>query len=315
MRIVCKCSLSEEQLKKTDNLCEFIELQLFNEFSNGATDYVINTLYERVISSLSNAKVVTVHAPITDGGTLCGSIEHTASEKLCDMVNGTVKLADMLGAYYGYKVNVVLHTELPYRYYDWFENIYEKIANTVETWMDTYPNIVLLVENIIPFMINKAGTDLMYHSNGAFDDNVKLVKKLREDIKDCRIYTLLDTAHALISLQAERNLFAAEDLPELPTTLEDYVKAYEDTLGYIHLADAIELGIKPNQHGICFSNHRNYVLTDFLELYKDYCLTCDVCLEVRENDYLKRENFKDDLLDVYVTCKKQGIPVENHIEL
>ena len=181
--------------------------------------------------------------------------------------------------------------------------------------MDTYPNIVILIENIIPFMIKRAGTDLMYHSNGAFDDNVKLVKKLREDIKDCRIYTLLDTAHALISLQAERNLFAAEDLPELPTTLEDYVKAYEDTLGYIHLADAIELGIKPNQHGICFSNHRHYVLTEFLELYKNYYLTCDVCLEVRENDYLRRENFKDDLLDVYVTCKKQDIPVENHIEL
>lgn len=315
MRIVCKCSLDEEQLKKTDSICEFIELQLFQEFDGAVTDDLIQALYNRVIHSLTCAKVVTVHAPITDKGTLCGSIEHVASDKLHKLVHGTVRLADMLGKYYGYKVNVVLHTELPYRYYTWFEHIYERIANTIETWMRTYPNIVLLVENIIPFMINKASTNLMYHSNGAFDDNAQLVKKLREDIKDCRIYTLLDTAHALISLQAEKNLFALEDLPDLPTTLEDYVRAYEDTLGYIHLADAIELGIKSNQHGICFSNIRHHILTDFLELYKRYGLTCDICLEVKENNYLTRENFKDDLFDVYVTCKKQGIPVENHIEL
>jgi len=82
---------------------------------------------------------------------------------------------------------------------------------------------------------------------------------------------------------------------------------------FIHLADGIELGLKKGQHGVAFTQDRHYVLEFIMNVYKELGYTNDICLEVVEDDYIKRANFKDDFEDVYNICKKLDIQVENKI--
>lgn len=310
MKVICKCITDAEQLKSTCKICKFIELQLYNEFNESTSLETIKAVFVRVISNIGDAKIVTVHGPITDE---CASIEHVASPDRCSVVKATVFLANMFSEHYDNRVGVVLHNEVPSKYMEWFPEIYNDIRLNVKMWSDIYPNLDFYIENVVPFRTTKDKSTFCYHPGGTFDDNVKLVESLRRDVTNCNIYTLLDTAHAMITMHAEERMFHNENIIIPGQTIRDYMVRYKDTIKYMHLADGISLGLRPNQHGVSFNEYRHNILENILELYKELGFTCDICLEVTESDYLARDNFKDDYKDVCNICKQLGVDVENTI--
>ena len=310
MRIICKSICEPEQLKATSEICEFVELQLYHEFDNGINDDIIDKVFKDCVANLGTAKVVTVHGPI---GKVTASIEHATSEKYYPLLEGTVKLAKKFSDFYNERVGVVLHNEISSRYIDWFDFIYQGIKYVVNILTRTYPMLDIYVENVVPFRYDTQANMFDYHPNGIFDDNVKLVERLNKDVQGCNVYTLLDTAHAMISINAERRMFYNQDVNLPMYNIRDYMERYKDTIKYMHLADGIELGLKKGQHGVAFTQDRHYVLEFIMNVYKELGYNNDICLEVVEDDYIKRANFKDDFEDVYNICKKLDIQVENKI--
>ena len=304
MYIISKSAIVEEQLRETIRHCSKCEIQLFTEFEN--RNDCVDKLYSTIIG-IDGLDVLCVHAPLIKGEEL--NIEYITNPNDYFMFEKTVVLASKLSQYYGHEVKVIFHTELAKGLYDKFPNLYEAIRKFMEFSLSLPGNLIICIENLIPFKVVKDKS--IVFRNGVVDDNIYLVKSLREDLKSENIRTVLDTCHMLTSIHYVQKLFEDDMDCVITYSEEEYFKMNAPYVGLIHLSDVIGLGLRTMTHGIAFKEDRLNVMEMFMTYYKKYGYNCDVTLEIQENDYTNKLNLENNICYIKDICKRLEIMIEN----
>ena len=304
MYIIGKSIVNREQLLETIKHDRYIEIQLYSEFEN-FNDCVQDLFNE--ITSIDEVDVRCVHCPLIKGIDL--NIEYVWDQDDYFMLERTVALASMLSVHYGHPVKVIFHTELSRRLYEKIPYLYEAIRNFVQYALNMPGQVDVCIENVIPFKIDKQGD--VFFRNGVYDDNIELVKRLREDLATDRVKTVLDTCHMMVTMRTVEKMFVAETDAYNAKSSEDFFKMNAPYIGLIHLADVIGLGTNRMTHGIAFEEERLHVMREFISYYVKYGYDCDITLEIQERNYYNRVALASDYGDLQNICKEYGITVEN----
>ena len=304
MYIISKSAINREQLIETVRKCSKNEIQLFKEFEN--YNDCVDDLYNTIIS-VEGLDIRCVHSPLIKGIDL--NIEYVWDQDDYFMLERTVVLASKLAVYYGHEVKVIFHTELSKRLYEKIPCLYEAIRNFVQYSLSLPGNLIICIENVIPFKITK-DNDIFFR-NGTINDNIVLVKQLREDLQTDRVRTVLDTCHMITTIRSIKKLFVTENEILDYLNYEYYFQLNAPYIGLIHLCDVIGLGTNPMTHGIAFEEERLKVMEELMSYYKKYGYECDVTLEIQERDYTNKVNLESDFGDLTNVCNKLGIVIEN----
>lgn len=269
-----------------------LEIQLLSELVEDDSKGIYHTA-ESVFSlaRLKQYPVTVIHAPLYVEGTVY-NLENLVTKKRVKLLHEVFHIANYYGMYQDMEVKVVVHTELSYSLMKEL-GIWDNIVKTVDCMLRMFPYTQLVIENVTML---RSVHGLRYSSlcNNARFECTEVVRQLREKLQTSRIYTCLDTCHAMMS-EREHKLFyanvfnrASEDL-----SLDRYFENFKDTVGLIHLADMKGMGIAETDHGVPFTEETYGRLDEILSLYKKYKYTCPITLEVREKDYLINDGYKE----------------------
>lgn len=300
-RILAKSAVTVEQMTVKENIgCDGIELQLLEELvvNRSAGSFKKWTdIYS--ISDFSGHDIRVVHMPLLKGDSdflLETMMITTDFYLLCEVV----ELAQAIAKQQRHTVGVVIHSESCYgKLVD--EQIYDKVVDRFYGLLEAYPDVEFYIENVSPLRGSSSG-ELVHFSNNFAFDNVELVKHLREDLKSRRLYTCLDTCHAMLAEKYVNAIYAcAPDLGKVDLCLERYFAENQEICGLIHLADARGCGYGRGKHGISFTPETADTLYEILNAYNKYKYTCPITLEVAEDNYSVCDGYKQtkDLVNTF----------------
>lgn len=220
--IIVKSSLSHEQMAPKKNIeCDGIEVQLFGEMlgANGPHDWLdVEQLFNLEEFKEYNVKVV--HAPIIRkrGDVL---LERCVDETDAKIIDNVFKIADFFGKTHNRKTTIVFHFEAYPEYIYDIDGLWNRFRNTIGALLLKYPNTEVALENITTMRNIQAGEIIQFPNNFSFD-NVKIAKKLREELNADRVGTVLDTCHATISEKYISSVYAEAVLEAPDLTMERY---------------------------------------------------------------------------------------------
>ena len=280
MKILAKSAIKKIDIYGKTKICKDIELQIFNEF-NKFNDCV-QSLYDLIIST--DADIHVVHSPLISGEDI--NIEFIENPEDNFRLSKTIELAGKLSDYYNHNIKIVFHTAFRFENYEKFPSILEKMEEFIENYLKEYNKIIFCIENVIPCKVTK--DKKTYMRNGCLYDNVKLVKYLRNKLETDRIQTVLDTCHAMVSIEFLENAFSKnykELFEEFNINLEQFFIENKDIIGLIHLCDVKNLGYKPKEHGIKFKYDRLFVFNYIMSMYEKYDYDCDITIEILRRLY------------------------------
>ena len=288
MNINAKSCIKTKELKGKTDICKNIEVHLSKEYDNftSTTEQMMD-----IIKKNENANITCLHSPMDNKSGKFINVEYFGNEEIDYKWKETVKFADKLVKYYGHEINIVVHNTCPYIYYMMMPGLLDRVIEMFK-WSLEFPSINFCIENVTPINYN-SNLETVRFINGHFDDNVNLVKYLREKLNTNRIRTTLDTCHAITTVRILNKIYKDQPLDVLEKiTLDKFFEINKDVIGLIHLADVEDLGFISGQHGILFKEERIPELYNILDIYNKYNYDCDITIEITEKDYVKNENFK-----------------------
>ena len=300
MEIYAKSTLSHDQINAKKAIgCDAIEIQLLDEFLADNGYKCINDVVD--LHEYENEPISVVHAPIISG------LGDLTIEQLCDfddfkMLDITCEIAEFFSLAQNKHIIVVLHSETFLDFLIGIGGSLNRIEYYVSRLLYKYPHIRLGIENVTPIRGFSKGN--IHLANNFLFDNVDIVNRLKVDLKTDRIGTVLDTCHAMITKKYISALFKeigdTTYMPDL--SMDSFFKMNKDTAFLIHLASMRGTGYDKD-HGTPFDNPQDCF--DILDIYTKYDYNCPITLEVREDDYIKNENYKATklLVDKYIGGK------------
>ena len=192
---------------------------------------------------------------------------------LCD----TIEYAEFIAGLENKRIKVVIHEN--YSKDIWIENnfLVERIGPKLKSILDKNPNVDMVLENISAFD-GVRFRPIFYMSDVAYSANI-----LNQFIPN-RIYTLMDTCHMMMSIEA----FARMTNGVIATNWEEQFKEANETIkmGLMHLNNIHDNGLG-DDHGVPFySNNENDLkkLSAIMKSYEKYA-NCEITVEVREDSY------------------------------
>ena len=169
-------------------------------------------------------------------------------------------------------------------------NIWVNIVKYVGEILNKYPYTSLCIENVSPIRCTQK-ENIALCDNFLFD-NVEIVKELRKELNTTRIYTVLDTCHAMLTEKYLKSIYFALGKTCPDYSLNRFFMENKDYIGLIHLSDYKGNGYDKGNHGIPFNDFTKGKLNYILWLYQKYEYTCPITLEVCEKDYLVCDGYK-----------------------
>lgn len=270
MRIVCKSALDNKQIDSRVNLkVENVEIQLLNfDFMS------IPEVEERGIN------VTSIHTPLINHDALY--IEDLLMDNIYDYIH---KLISGLNAYR--PVTLVFHSDYIIK-----ENSLLELSRRIKELYSINDNISFTIENSSFVRLNKSHGVTTSKAFGTYP--VEMVKQLRELVGTDRIYNTLDITHAESSIKGI-SLFGLYGIKNI----EKYFELYSETTNICHFAKCRGTGIESKDHGIGFSNYRDF--KKHYELFLKYMPNADLVIEMCENDYIKCPNLSKTIeyIDIY----------------
>ena len=290
MNIIGKSRITQGQLISKRDICKNLEIQLYDEFQSF---FSLDNLYQEIVST-EDIDVKNLHVPILRHEDI--NLEYISNKTFRNYILNSFVLAQRLAEYYKHNIKIILHSGFSYTQYQKFPILYDEVINFLESALTKYPNVDICIENLIPFIIENNG---IQSKNGFLYDNVELVKHFRSYFNTDRFYTVLDTCHLLVTIEIISRVFSPTYTDMMrDIDIESYFIENKDVIGLLHLSDVEELGYLPKQHGIKFQGHRLHKMYQFIDLYLKYNMSCDITLEIQEEDYEKSEAFKENYTDL-----------------
>lgn len=267
-RLYVKSAVDLEQLKVRNKYNKEVEIQLFGDLMDREIEEILETIEK------SDSRIVAVHSPIVKSDELY--IHQIFNQSKFDMIEKTFMLADVLGEKYGILMPVIFHNARSKEELIG-EGHLSGFTLKLNRLLTNYKNTALYLENLIPVV--KMSDGKITTCSAFLDETPKLVQLLRNVIGGNRVYSLLDTAHAEISMSYMKAIGLNYDL-------EDYFKWYEDTIGLLHLSWGEGFGYGVNEHAYKLTEEHEDYMIKFQKLYEKYNYECPITLEVLEEDYL-----------------------------
>ena len=288
MKIIGKSAPRDAELRSKIDCTKYIEIHL-NE-----KDIDVQSMFE-VITKQSKIDIQYVHSHLFSSRCV-KNISSTNLEYLGDFyikgyLEKAMELAQKLAEFYNHTIGVVVHTGFDYTKYEVMGGLLYGITSAVDELLNIYTNVYLCIENV-PYVSGNLSSDLgVIFRSGGFDDNVKLCNYLREALphNSNRLFTVLDTCHALASVQILR-VFNSNIKDE--EYMDKLFELNSKTAKLIHMADVKNFGIMKSNHGIVFDDDRKHIMQFFMSCYKKNNLTADITLEIQESDYSISDNFR-----------------------
>lgn len=281
MNVLCKSSIDINQINSRENLVhDGIEIQLLPDFSNLSNIMIISSLNK----SLKQIKAV--HAPLKADAKeqdVCIDLSCIADDDF-KLFDKTCDLANRIGCKNGKVIPVIIHSAV-----DIHRDKFIKICIALSVLLEKYQHIEVIIENV------PGDNDKPLEIGSAYALPA-IVKFIRNYINTDRVGLVLDTCHVLMRQSIYEQLGFRYD------SMEDYFKAYRDSLRIVHLANIRNFG-RGNDHAIAFTPNDRDLFTKIMNLIVKY--TDDktlITIETREEDYLKCDNYKTTKkeLDLYM---------------
>lgn len=283
--IYAKSSLTKEQADvKLCIGCDGLEIQLLGELIN---DHRIGDYkaYESVfdLDKFRAYPVRVVHMPLVPkmGDVL---LEAMVDAKDVSLLIEVFRIAQRFAEMQGHPVGIVVHSESFYeKLVD--EDVWQDLVAVVNRLLTVNQGTYLLLENVSPLRGIGKGKQLHLANNFAFD-NVEMVRMLRISTGCNRIFTCLDTCHAMLADKYISLLYdSVGDVPKEDLSMRRYFDENKNVIGLIHLSTVNGSGYGKGRHGVPFTEERYSELSEILSLYEEFGYTCPITLEVEEIDY------------------------------
>lgn len=248
--------------------CDALEIQLFSEIIIDRS----HSLYRpyRDVFNVSNFvneyRIDIVHSPLIkdSGDTL---LEAVIDSKDLPLLIQLFDMAQEIATIQQHKVGIVIHSE-SYYYKLMDEDVWPDLVTQLDWLLQYHKDVNLIIENVSPLR-NIKNVEYVRLSNNCMFDNVEMVKKLREQLPADRVFTCLDTCHAMLANKYISALYReVGDVPMIDLSMERFFKENADTIGLIHLCDMQGSGYGKGKHGISFNKETYGKLCDILNLYR-----------------------------------------------
>lgn len=280
--IYCKSSIALEQLShREDCNTNGVELQLLEDFIYAPLE--VDEYINNIKPYIHLIKVI--HAPLKRGEDIT-ELQMLDDEETQKVFFKICKLAQAIADINKEDITIVIHNKWNKDDFNFHKESYTKVIDCLTRALEQNKNIKIAIENVIPFLIGKK-----YFSNGCLPDFVDIIKELRSSIGTDRIGSVIDTCHALVTINFYNTIEASESIG-LNLKLEDYFKASEDFCFLIHLCDVNGFGYKKNSHGVTFTEETEDRLEEILLLHNIYTDTTPITIEVLEEDYTNCVNYE-----------------------
>ena len=291
-RIYAKSSLSHEQARvKMDIGCDGLEIQLLGELIEDRFSSKYKYCEQAFeIEDFIKYPIEIIHMPLVPG---MGDVllEALVDDNDVTLLVEVFRLAEYYAIKQNHNIGIVIHSE---SFYDKLvdEDVWNKLVDKVKWLLTNYPEVNLIIENVSPLRGIGKGKALHLANNFAFD-NVEMVTNLRRDTGISRIYTCLDTCHAMLADKYISIMYdAVGDVPKEDLSLDRFFEENAEVIGLIHLSNINGSGYGKGRHGVPFDKDTYYKLKFILDLYYKYNYTCPITLEVEETDYSTCDGYR-----------------------
>lgn len=296
-RLLAKSSVDFDQLSdRKDKGAKYIELHL-NE-----GDVKTKKRREDILKRLNEIGLVAkvAHMPIPSKFNIEGLINKEGFKT----IENVSKLAQDLGEYYNHETHIVMHQTLSkVQLEDW--GMMEKIENKIKHLLETYPRITINLENLTALARDKDSFQLR---ESYFDENVKVCKLLRKNLKTNRIGTVLDIGHALATINIMDQFIKRGIIEDI--TLIDYFKVNKEVLNVIHLANSVDFGVDKD-HGTGFNTKKDLELLErIIDYIKEIEYKNIITLELGEKDFtnaIQYEKTRNQILGIVKKSNKEMV--------
>jgi hypothetical protein len=281
LKIVAKSGCSIQQLEdRIHKGFKYLELQLSKEFvENKFNIHDYNHLLD------SRWDVQSIHMPlIPDGDEF--NMEYLGATKYAQVFFQTCKLAQTCADYYEHPITIVIHCGLPLNTLLKMPDSLTKIESMFTQALEYYKDVNFSIENIPAFGIKN---NVMKFKQNCFTENVEIAQYFNKQLCTDSFHTTLDICHYLMTQLSMQFVLDFDKWKFVKRDLDFYFRENKDTINNIHLNNIREIGILKMNHGASFdaSNQQDMDLLDeVFHLYQKYHYSCNLTLEVDEEDYL-----------------------------
>lgn len=287
--IYSKSALYPAQMEHSLNKgSDGLEIQLLNELCNEKGVLEMNEVFD--IENIKKDKIKVIHTPF-EFLKHSFTIEHfIMNSDFRAMLRDICKFANSCSN--GERVAVLMHSGMPLDYLN-YTGILPKILLCVDTLLEQFPNINIVIENCC-VLNNHVGNQIECFGN-VFEAAI-LADEIRGTLCTDRVGSVLDVCHAGISCQTLDVMWNAYR-PDLNPKfcLEDFFSKFANSCQLIHLADFKGTGIGSENHGISFTDETKEKCFQCLDLYHKYNYNCPITLEIAEEDYMDRKGLAQTL--------------------
>jgi hypothetical protein len=277
MEIYAKSKLNQNIYDKVRKGASAIEIHLDDDFME-ANDY----WDEKIVNEVP---IVAVHTPLIKGDD--ANIEIFKNRKT---LIKTCNFARRIAETQNHSVMIICHLGTdPYLLKSL--GAYDSLVFFMRDLVNTYECLTFAVENVTPFSTGDQNN--LAFRTVAYDSYPRFVK----DVGHERVGTCLDTCHAMMTERLLTNVsnYLCHDAETfgnntLNCDMEAFFKANQDTIKWIHLSNSKSHGLYED-HGRPFEKEDADDLRKIMQLYKKYCYSCPITVEVREQDYADAVNY------------------------
>lgn len=272
--ILGKSIICEKELQsRIDNNIP-LEIQLYDDFDR----YTVDDLWHR-LEKMEGIDIHHIHAPLRKDIKIC--IDDIDIGICGRDIKNTIELAGIISEKLQRKITVVIHLNDDSKHILNNPQKFKLIISLFENFINKYPRVDYAFENVTLFDEGKLFTNL-------YNESLSLVNELNDYFGNVRNYfgTVLDTCHAKTTVRMLEKLLQGTDLKY--HNLEDYFRENKDVVKLIHLSDVKNLGLRREEHGIAFETVED--MKECVDLYKKFNYTCNIVLEIQEQDYIEAPN-------------------------
>ena len=220
-----------------------------------------------------------VHTPLvqTETGKIEISLNQILKDSYYKMLCDTIEYAEFISKIENKRIKVVIHER--YSKEIWMENnfLIEKIGPMLKAILDKNPHVDLVLENISAFDGDRFRT-VFYMSDVSY--TVGVLNKIIPN----RIYTLMDTCHMMMSIEAFSRITNGIKI----TNWDEQFKQANDgvKMNMMHLNNIHDNGLG-DDHGVPFYSDNEEDLNKLKEIMQAYekYTDCEITVEVREDSY------------------------------
>ena len=269
IRINAKSAPEEIQLMaRVKSGFKNIEIQLINkEIAKEEYDITKKMIEDNKID------VSVVHTPLvqTETGKIEISLNQILKDSYYKMLCDTIEYAEFISKIENKRIKVVIHER--YSKEIWMENnfLIEKIGPMLKAILDKNPHVDLVLENISAFDGDRFRT-VFYMSDVSY--TVGVLNKIIPN----RIYTLMDTCHMMMSIEAFSRITNGIKI----TNWDEQFKQANDgvKMNMMHLNNIHDNGVP------FYSDNEEDLnkLKEIMQAYEKYT-DCEITVEVREDSY------------------------------